>query len=96
MTLSDANYKGLSDKEVEQSREKNGNNILTPSKGVSLWKLYLEKYNDPVIKVLLVAAIFSLIVAFIENEYVETIGIIAAILLTTTIGFLFEYDANKK
>ncbi|NMA73339.1 MAG: calcium-translocating P-type ATPase, PMCA-type [Bacteroidales bacterium] len=96
MTLSDANYKGLSDNEVKQSREKNGNNILTPPKGVSLWKLYLEKYDDPVIKVLLVAAIFSLIVAFIENEYVETIGIIAAILLTTTIGFLFEYDANKK
>ena len=96
MTLSETEYKGLSDNEVKQSREKNGNNILTPPKGVSLWKLYLEKYNDPVIKILLVAALLSFIVAFIENEYVETTGIIAAILLTTTIGFLFEYDANKR
>ena len=96
MTLSDSNHKGLTDKEVLQSREKNGSNVLTPSKGISLWKLYLDKYNDPVIKVLLVAAILSLIVAFIENEFVEPIGIIAAVLLTTTIGFLFEYDANRK
>ena len=96
MSSFDNKYKGLTEKEVLESREKHGNNIITPSKGVSLWQLYLEKYNDPVIKVLLVAAVLSLIVAFIENEYVETIGIIAAILLTTTIGFFFEYDANKK
>ena len=39
---------------------------------------------------------FSLIISIIENEYAETIGIIAAILLATGIGFYFEYDANKK
>ena len=42
------------------------------------------------------AAVFSLIISTIENEYAETIGIIAAILLATGIGFFFEYDANKK
>lgn len=47
-------------------------------------------------RVLLVAAVFSLIISIIENEYAETIGIIAAILLATGIGFFFEYDANKK
>ena len=87
---------GLTDNEVLQSREKNGINLLTPPKRPSLWKLYLEKFEDPVVRVLLVAAAFSLIISIIENEYAETIGIIAAILLATGIGFFFEYDASKK
>ena len=87
---------GLTASEVLQSREKNGVNLLTPPKRPSLWKLYLEKFEDPVVRVLLVAAVFSLIISIIENEYAETIGIIAAILLATGIGFFFEYDANKK
>ena len=87
---------GLTDDEVLQSREKNGINLLTPPKRPSLWKLYLEKFEDPVVRVLLVAAAFSLIISIIENEYAETIGIIAAILLATGIGFFFEYDASKK
>lgn len=87
---------GLTEQEVLQSREKNGANLLTPPKRPSLLKLYLEKFEDPVVRVLLVAAVFSLIISIIENEYAETIGIIAAILLATGIGFYFEYDANKK
>ena len=47
-------------------------------------------------RVLLVAAVFSLIISIIENEYAETIGIFFAIFLATGIGFYFEYDANKK
>ncbi|WMI93032.1 calcium-translocating P-type ATPase, PMCA-type [Bacteroides fragilis] len=89
-------YLGLTDQEVLQSREKHGVNLLTPPKRPSLLKLYLEKFEDPVVRVLLVAAVFSLIISIIENEYAETIGIIAAILLATGIGFYFEYDANKK
>ena len=69
---------------------------MTPPKRPSMWKLYLEKFQDPVVKVLLVAAFFSLVISIVENEYAETIGIIAAILLATGIGFFFEYDANKK
>lgn len=89
---------GLSDAEVIKSREQYGVNLLTPPKRPSLWKLYLEKFEDPVVRILLVAAFFSLIVSIVEaeNEYAETIGIIAAILLATGIGFFFEYDANKK
>ena len=87
---------GLTDDEVRKNREKYGVNLLTPPKRPSLWKLYLEKFEDPVVRVLLVAALFSLIISIVENEYAETIGIIAAILLATGIGFFFEYDANKK
>ena len=89
-------HSGLTDNEVLQSREKNGVNLLTPPKRPSLWKHNLEKFEDPVVRVLLVAAIFSLVISIIENEYAETIGIIAAILLATGIGFFFEDDANKK
>ncbi len=89
-------YKGLSNQEVMESRQRHGDNTLTPPKRESVWKLYLEKFSDPVIKVLLVAAVLSLGISIIENEYAETIGIIAAILLATGIGFYFEYDAGKK
>lgn len=88
--------RGLSDDQVLKSREKHGANLLTPPKRPSLWKLYLEKFEDPVVRILLVAAVLSLIISIVENEYAETIGIIAAILLATGIGFYFEYDANKK
>ena len=87
---------GLSDQEVIESRNKNGINLLTPPKRHSMWKLYWEKFQDPVIRILLVAAVFSLVISVFENEYAETIGIFFAIFLATGIGFYFEYDANKK
>lgn len=87
---------GLTDKEVQVSRVKYGMNLPTPPQKASMWKLYLEKFNDPVIRILLVAAFFSLIISMIEGEYAETIGIFFAIFLATGIGFYFEYDANKK
>ena len=90
------NIKGLTEEEVLASREKYGMNLLTPPKRKPIWKLYLEKFSDPVIKVLLVAAVLSLVISVIENEYAETLGIFFAIFLATGIGFWFEYDANKK
>ena len=95
-TINDYRHVGLTDEQVRKSRTEYGVNLLTPPKRPSLWKLYLEKFEDPVVRVLLVAAFFSLVISIIENEYAETIGIIAAILLATGIGFFFEYDANKK
>ncbi len=92
----DTHLTGLTDQEVLISREKHGVNLLTPPKRPSIWKLYLEKFQDPVIRILLVAAVFSLIISIIENEYAETIGIFFAIFLATGIGFYFEYDAGKK
>lgn len=95
-TLNDDNHLGLNDKQVLESRQKYGENLLTPPKRPSLWKLYLEKFEDPVVRVLLVAAAFSLLISFMHNEYAETLGIFFAIFLATGIGFYFEYDANKK
>lgn len=92
----DYHHVGLTDEQVRKSRAEHGVNLLTPPKRPSLWKLYLEKFEDPVVRVLLVAALLSLGISVVENEYAETIGIIAAILLATGIGFFFEYDAGRK
>lgn len=89
-------YSGLTDSEVKTNREKYGENILTPPPRTPLWKLFLEKFKDPIIRILLVAAFLSLIISVIHNEYAETIGIFVAIFLATGVGFWFEMDANKK
>lgn len=87
---------GLTDEQVKQSREQHGKNVLTPPQRTSLWKLYLDKYRDPIIQILLVAAFVFLILAFIEKNFMETIGIFVAVFLATTVGFYFERDAAKK
>lgn len=87
---------GLTSEQVEASRRQHGRNLLTPPKRPSIWRLYAEKYKDPIIRILLIAALFSLGIGIYENEYVETIGILVAVFLATTIGFYFEYDAQKK
>ena len=90
------NARGLSDKEVAESRQRHGENVLTPPERTSLWRLYIDKYNDPIIKILLVAATISLGLAVIENDFVEAIGIFLAIFFATTVGFYFERDAAKR
>ena len=87
---------GLTAIEVEESRAKHGENVLTPPKRQSMWRLYLEKYEDPMVRILLVAAVISLVLAFVRQDFVETIGIIAAVVLATTVGFYFERDAIRR
>ena len=87
---------GLSEKQVTENRERYGNNIITPPKKVSPLILFLGSFKDPIIIVLLVAAAVSFAIAIFSNDYLETIGIICAIVLSTGIAFWFEYDANKK
>ncbi len=87
---------GLTNEEVLASREKYGENLLSPPKRDSLWKLFLEKFKDPIIRILLIAAFLSLIVSFVHKEYAETIGIFCAIFLSVGVAFWFETDANRK
>lgn len=88
--------KGLTDAEVNHSRDCHGSNVLTPPKRDPWYILFLEKFKDPLIQILSVAAIIALVLGVIKSEYLEPIGIIAAILLAVTIGFLNEYSASKK
>ena len=87
---------GLSAAEVEKSRLEHGENVLTPPRRQSMWRLYIEKYQDPMIRILLVAAVVSLALAFVKQDFIETLGIIFAIILATTVGFFFERDAARK
>lgn len=89
-------YTGLSNEQVIESRKKYGENILTPPEREPLWKLFLEKFEDPIIRILLIAAFLSLGISFVHMEFAETIGIFCAILLATGVAFWFEMDANKK
>jgi Ca2+-transporting ATPase len=89
-------HSGLNDQEVKQSRDKYGENVLTPPEKEPMWKLFLEKFEDPIIRILLIAAFLSLGISFIHMEFAETIGIFFAIFLATGVGFWFEMDANKK
>ena len=101
-----ANHKGLTQEEVLQSRAKHGANVLTPPAKTPLWKQFLEKFEDPIIRILLLAFLASVGIAcfeyFHEGEkagdasvFFEPIGIFVAIFLATGIGFWFEVKANK-
>ena len=87
---------GLTAAEVLQSRLEHGENVLTPPKQQSKWRLYLEKYEDPMVRILLIAALVSLALSFVKQDFVETLGIIVAIILATTVGFYFECDAARR
>ncbi len=87
---------GLNDAQVELSRQQHGRNLLAPPKRQSAWKLYFDKFKDPIIRILLIAAALSLIIGIYEQAYMETAGILIAVFLATGIGFYFEYDAQKK
>lgn len=92
----DFSYFGLSDEQVIRSRKIHGKNLITPPPETPWWKLYLQKFMDPIILILLVATGISLIFGFIHGNFTESIGIIAAILVATGVGFWQEYSAKKK
>lgn len=97
-------YKGLTQAEVLASREKNGANVLTPPAKAPLWKLFLEKFSDPLIIILLVAGVLSVGISFYEyyglgqgmTVFFEPIGIFMAILLATGLAFVFELKAGRE
>lgn len=87
---------GLTLPEVEESRRLYGTNVVTPPKDHSVWRLFVEKFDDPIIRILLLAGALSLGIAFVDGRFTETIGILAAIVLATCVGFLFEWDAMRR
>lgn len=97
-------YTGLTEAEVLKSREKYGENVLTPPARTPMWKLFLEKFSDPIIRILLVALLLSIAVSVYHvatgeagaSALFEPAGIALAILLATVVGFLFEMSAAKK
>ncbi len=97
-------YTGLTTAQVEESRSKYGSNILTPPKKESLWKKFLEKFEDPIIRILLVAWVLSMVISAVHcwgpeqaglQAFLEPLGIFFAIVLASTIGFIFEVKAAR-
>lgn len=87
---------GLSAQEVADSRQQHGDNVITPPKDDSAWKLFVEKFRDPIIRILLLAAVLSLAIGFVHHDFTESVGIIVAIVLATCVGFWFEWDAMRR
>jgi len=90
------NPKGLSSQEAADSRRTHGDNVITPPKDDSAWKLFVEKFKDPIIRILLLAAVLSLAIGSVHKDFTESIGIICAIILATCVGFWFEWDAMRR
>lgn len=97
-------YVGLTDAEVLESRKNNGVNILTPPEKVSLWRLFLDKFKDPLIIILLIAGALSIGISCYEywglgngpTVFFEPVGIFIAILLATGLAFIFELKADRE
>ncbi|MBN1990808.1 MAG: calcium-translocating P-type ATPase, PMCA-type [Bacteroidales bacterium] len=89
-------FKGLDDKEVADSRAKYGENVLTPAPRDPWWRLLLEKFDDPIIRILIIAAVIAIVVGSVNGHYVEGIGIIVAVLLATLMSFFNEFKAGKE
>jgi len=88
---------GLESSRVEEFRKKYGANAMTPPVREPLWKQYLQNFDDPIIKILLLAVTISLIVSLMQGSgFLDTIGIIIAILLATGIAFFNEYRSSKE
>ena len=95
-------YKGLTTNEVEESRRKYGKNHIEPPIRDPWWKMYLETFEDPIIRLLLLAVVLSMIIAGYKFyttgvfEWYEPIGVIIAIFLATYIGFINTWKAEKQ
>lgn len=101
--MSQQQFKGLTDSQVQQSRAEHGANVLTPRERRAAWKLFLDKFREPLIIILLVAGVASIGISIYEYHldgefkvFFEPIGIFAAIFLATGLGFIFERKADKE
>ncbi|MFA6979744.1 MAG: calcium-translocating P-type ATPase, PMCA-type [Ignavibacteriaceae bacterium] len=89
-------YEGLTASQVIIQREIFGDNLISPPVKTPWWKLFLEKFEDPIIRILIIAALVATGIGLVDGNYIEGIGIIVAILLATTLSFLNEFKANKE
>ncbi len=89
------NRKGLSDKDVIDSRKKYGSNRIDSTNSDSFFRLFIETLGDPIIKILLIALAIKCIVLIRDFDFFETIGIAIAILVASLISSLSEYGSSK-
>lgn len=89
------NIIGLRPEEVLLSKEKHGDNSLVREKTKSFARRFFENLNDPIIKVLIFALIIEVIFTFGHCNFFEVGGIVAAILIATTVSTASEYGSER-
>ncbi|MBR8732096.1 Calcium-transporting ATPase [Porphyromonas levii] len=102
--MTQKHWSGLTAAQVEGSRRLHGNNVLTPVEKESVWKKFFEKFKDPTIIILVLAAVLSLGISLYEvlghgagaDVFLEPLGIVVAVLLATGLSFYFEQKADKE
>ncbi len=85
-------FSGLSSDEIIENRKKYGANIMAPPVREPWWRQLLSKFQDPVIRILIIAAL----IAICTGEFIEGSGIVVAVLLATLLAFLNEFRAEKE
>jgi len=93
---------GLSAPQVVASREKFGANVFSPKEKEPLWQLYLEKFEDPTIRILMVCSGLALLAGIYKGfsagdwlGIIEAVAIFIAVLIATGVGFFLEYKADQ-
>ncbi|MDE5621372.1 MAG: calcium-translocating P-type ATPase, PMCA-type [Alistipes sp.] len=94
--MTEYNPQGLTSEEVCESRRRHGSNVITPPRDDSAWRLLAEKFSDPIIRILLLAAALSIAIGTVHGDFTESLGIVCAIVLATGVGFWFEWDARQR
>ncbi len=88
--------KGLSAAEAQKRLEENGRNALEAAKGKSLFRRFLEQLADPMIIILLAAALVSGVLAVVENDsFADVIIILAVVIINAVLGVYQESKAEK-
>lgn len=88
--------RGLSRREVEESRKQNGTNRLSEKKRTTFWQKYWEKFNDPIITILLVALGINVLFTFLgKMDWFECAGIFVSVLIATLVSALSEYKNEE-
>jgi calcium-translocating P-type ATPase len=86
---------GLSSEAVLHSKEKHGDNSLEKEKTKSFIRKFFENLNDPIIKVLITALIAEIVFTFGKCNFFEIFGIVAAILIATTVSTVSEFGSER-
>ena len=87
---------GLREEQAKLIREKIGENKLNEVKKESLFKKFLNQFNDFMIIILIIAAVVSFVMAIIQgtNEYLDSIIILVIVVLNAIMGVLQEAKAG--